>query len=120
MGRRPDPDRPGRHASKLSGPANPHTGHTTQPRVPGYFEGLTQQLEFRQAVHEGGKSLFQLGSRQDLTDAAVRPAAKYKVAARVIGSPEVTWPSGPFAVMSGLNFVQCTPPSTVLCTYCDP
>src|SRR6266487_6584259 len=42
------------------------------------------------------------------------------VMSRVIGSPEVTCPSGPFAVTSGLNFVQCTPPSIVLCTYCDP
>src|SRR3954469_23198982 len=42
------------------------------------------------------------------------------VISRVIGSPEVTWPSAVFAVTSGLNFVQCTPPSTVLWTYCDP
>src|SRR5205814_1499312 len=37
-----------------------------------------------------------------------------------VGSPETTCPSGPFAVTSGLNLVQCTPPSIVLCTYCEP
>ena len=39
---------------------------------------------------------------------------------RVIGSPDVTWLSGPFAVTSGLNFVQCNPPSIDLWTYCEP
>ena len=35
---------------------------------------------------------------------------------RVIGSPETIWSSGPFAVTSGLNVVQCTPPSVVRCS----
>src|SRR3954451_2789254 len=56
-------------------------------------------------------------------DARIEYSAAYTsspVMSRVIGSPDVTWLSGPFAVTSGLNFVQCSPPSIVLCTYCEP
>src|SRR5215813_6503691 len=60
------------------------------------------------------------GSRRDDRIEYSAAYTSSPVMSRVIGSPDVTCPSGPLAVTSGLNFVQCTPPSIVLWTYCDP
>ena len=61
-----------------------------------------------------------LGSRRDERIAYSAAYTSSPVMSRVTGSPDVTCPSGVFAVTSGLNRVQCMPPSMVLCTYWDP